>query len=71
MERFIKYIGDGAAFPGIPARDLSAEDVEKYVVPTLAGWKIEDDPVKWLEGTGLYKSTKGKSKKEFVKKDGE
>lgn len=46
------YIGDGAYIPGYPARDLSAEEVEKYGEDTLLGldngrlYALPDKPTK-------------------------
>ena len=50
----LKYVGNGA-IPGIPARDLTAEEVKKY------------GGEKFLVGTGQYKAT---SPKQSEKKDG-
>lgn len=47
----MKYIGNGAFVPGIPARDLSADEVKQY-----GGEKA-------LAETGLYEIVR-KSKKE-------
>ena len=41
------YVGQGAFVPGIPARDLTAEEVEQYGGVELLGrsgcWVFEDD----------------------------
>ena len=58
----VKYIGAGSAIAGIPGRDLSDDEIIKYVVPVLANLKIKEKPDSWLESTGLYLATK-KSKK--------
>lgn len=50
----VKYVGQGAAIAGIPGRDLSDQDIEKYVLPYLADSKITESPGVWLESTGLY-----------------
>lgn len=42
----LKYVGDGAFLPGVPARDLHAEEVEQY-----GGEEA-------LVASGLYKPTK-------------
>jgi hypothetical protein len=56
----LKYIGDGF-IPGVPARDLTDEEVEK------CGGE------EFLLSTGLYKKSKSKpqSKKEKAEKAGE
>lgn len=51
----LQYVGNGAALPGIPARDLSAEDIKRFAKPALKQWEISQSPEKWLIGTGLYR----------------
>lgn len=55
------YIGDGAAFPDIPARDLNEEECKKI-------------DVKFLIESGLYKPAESEDKKskrlETAKADG-
>jgi hypothetical protein len=50
----LQYIGQ-SALPGIPARDLSADDIEKYAKPALKQWEISKSPKAWLISTGLYR----------------
>ena len=45
VEKGLKYVGDGGFLPGIPARDLSAEEVKEY-------------GLEWLLQTGLYEEIK-------------
>ena len=45
----LKYVGDGSWLPGIPARDLTGEEVEKY------------GGAKFLMGTRLYAASKEKA----------
>ncbi len=61
----VKYVGQGAAIAGIPGRDLSDQDIEKYVLPYMADLKVDESPGVWLESTGLYLSLSSgdKSKK--------
>lgn len=60
----VKYIGNGASIPGIPAKDLSDEDIQNYVVPRMESLGIEDQPGAWLESTNLYlKLTKAQEAK--------
>ncbi len=54
----LKYIGDGTFAPGIPARDLTDEEVKEYGGVAL------------LTKTGLYQKPEEKLVK-ATKKDGE
>ncbi len=54
----LKYIGTGF-IPGIPARDLSTAEVEKF------------GGVKFLLSTGLFEKPKKKVKVEKITKEGE
>ena len=60
---------------GIPARDLSKDDITKYVIPVMVSFGIKtSDPEKWLIETGLYEAEPKKAKeiKPIIdKKDGE
>lgn len=50
-----KYIGDGGYLPGIPARDLTDEDLEAM---TAEEKKAVRDNAKHGAGVALYESTK-------------
>ena len=52
----LKYIGMGSWLYGIPAKDLTAEKVEKH------------GGVEYLVGTGLYQEVKPEVKKAKVEK---
>jgi hypothetical protein len=72
----MKYKKGTGFIAGIPARDLSENDIDKYVIPLMASQGISGDPHDWLASTGLYEPIKKKSKpKESTKitgkKDGE
>ena len=58
----MKYKKGSGFVAGIPARDLSDADIEKYVVPLLKTYKIKEDPKTWLASTGLYEPEEKKPK---------
>jgi hypothetical protein len=55
MDPRLIYIGSGG-IPGIPARNLSDEDIEKYAKPALEKAGVEEDPEVFLLASGLYES---------------
>jgi hypothetical protein len=64
----LKYVGNGSFIPGIPARDLSKDDVETFLKPQLKQvWKISLE--EFVNGSDLYEFED--KKKLSVKKDGE
>ena len=64
----LKYEGNGTAhIPGIPARDLSADDITALV--ESYPFKDENDAISQLTAHGLYSTVKHKPKqaKESIK----